>query len=182
MITAMHSHIEWSPWYSMDDAKIVSIPIEPGIYQIQTDFLIGRLRGESQIVTIGSAVPNLKTRLRNQRFGNRAKNLNRAEKWLLSYGHRLEFRYYVTKNGVEARYLEVMLLLEYEYEHWELPPGNGKLDIEIIRQQIEQKHNKKISVMIRDLLLENKSVSEISTALDVPEYIIASIIVFDGIK
>jgi len=37
-------------------------------------------------------------------------------------------------------------------------------------------------VMIRGLLLENKSVSEISTALDVPEYIIASIIVFDGIK
>lgn len=174
--------IDWSNWYAIDDAKHVNIPTEPGIYQIQTNFRIGRLRGESQIVSIGSAVPSLKTRLLDQRFGNRARYLNRAEKWLLSAGHQLEFRYSVTKNGIEARYLEAMLLLEYEYEHWELPPGNERLERGIICQQIEKKYDKETSKIIHDLLIQNKSTSEIATILDLPEYVITSMIVIDAIK
>ena len=115
MVTSAKESLSWSSWHRFDDESAkAAVPHRPGVYEVQTDFEFGRLKGNSRLVTIGSAVPSLKTRLCRQRFRDTARYLNRAEKWLIHGGHILEFRYLPTITRNEARRLEAERLIEYE--------------------------------------------------------------------
>jgi hypothetical protein len=169
MTTAVKENCSWSPWYDIDNQEAKdALPMTPGVYQVRTDFEIGRLKGSSRIVSIGSAAPSLRQGLREQRFHKTArwKYLDRAEKWLLHGGHTLEFRYLTTDDEKEARFLEDEYLLEYECEHWELPPGNERSPLPKIRKELEQKRVGKLAEgFIRDLLEQNWSPDEIARLL-----------------
>ncbi len=55
---------QWSRWFSLDDgAAKQNVPDKPGIYEVRANFEFGRLRGKSQIVSIGRAIPSLQKRL-----------------------------------------------------------------------------------------------------------------------
>jgi hypothetical protein len=159
----------WSPWYDIDDETAKdALPTTPGVYQVRTDFEIGRLRGSSRIVSIGSGAPSLRQRLREQRFHRTARwrHLNRAEKWLLHGGHALEFRYLKNDDEEGVRYLEDKHLLEYEYKHWELPPGNERSPLSKIRNEIEQKRVGRLAQeFLRDLRKECWSPDEVARLL-----------------
>jgi hypothetical protein len=174
----------WSPWYRFDDEQAkAAVPHRPGVYEVRTDFEFGRLKGSSRVVTIGSAVPSLRTRLCKQRFHNPARYLNRAEKWLVQEGHTLEFRYFAAITGEEARRFEAVRLIEYEYEHGELPPGNEDLPLSKITMDIERKHGgRPAKEILRDLLMQRRSPDEVAHLLGTTEEIIQSLIVFWGIK
>ena len=183
MVYPVSSTKDWSIWFRIDDeAAKKTVPIKPGVYEVRTNFDIGRLRGSSPLVTIGSAVTSLRKRLCDQRFGRPVRFLNRAEKWLDYEKYPLEFRYCTTTNGKEARYLEMLLLMEYENEHWELPPGNEDLPLKIIREEIKQKYGDKIEIILRDLLEKHKTADSVAVILGVPQYVISSLVVFYGIK
>jgi len=184
--TSAEENRSWSFWYHIDDEQAKdALPHRPGVYEIQTDFEIGRLRGSSRVVTIGSAGPNLWQRLRQQRFHKtaRCRYLNRAEKWLIHAGHSLEFRYLPTDTVEEARRLEAVRLIEYEYEHWELPPGNEDLPLSKITKGIEKKHGgRSAQELLRDLLKQRRSPDEVAHLLGTTKEIIHSLTVFWGIK
>jgi len=120
--------LNWSQWHPLDSESLsVPVPDSPGVYQVQTDFSFGRLKGYSSAVFIGSAMRSLKKRLLDQRIGNPKRFLSGAEKWLRNAGHPLQFRYAKTIDGLTARNLESQMLNDYDQEHWELPPGNAVL-------------------------------------------------------
>jgi len=173
----------WSAWHRFDaEVARATVPDEPGVYEVRTDFEFGRLKGNSPLVTIGSAVLSLRKRLCEQRFRNALRYLNRAEKWLVQASHTLEFRYATTASGKEARYLEALRLMEYENEHWELPPGNEALPLSVIRKQIEQKHGRLTERTLRDLLEHDQSPDKVARTLGVPPPIINNLMVYWGIK
>ena len=116
---------EWSEWYDFNSPPIV-VPDCPGVYEIQTDFEFGRLRGKSTVVYIGSAAKSLRKRLIDQRCGEPSRYLSGAEKLLCESGHSLEFCYAASSDATVARQIEAQELMRYEEEHWELPPGNSK--------------------------------------------------------
>ncbi len=125
----------------------------------------------------------LRTRLCRQRFRDTVRYLNRAEKWLVQEGHILEFRYLPTASGKEARYLEALRLMGYEYEHGELPPGNEDLPLAIIRREIEQTHHgRPAEEILKDLLRQHQSPDRVAGVLGMPEDVICSLIVFWGIQ
>ena len=167
--TAAKEDRSWSPWYDIDNEKAKdALPTTPGIYEVRTDFEIGRLRVSSRIVSIGSGAPSLRQRLREQRFHKTARwgNLDRAEKWLLHGGHALEFRYLTTDDEKEARYLEDKHLLQYECEHWELPPGNERSPLSKIKKEFEKKRVGRLAQeFIRDLLKQDWSTDEVARLL-----------------
>lgn len=127
-VQSMRKESVWSPWYRLEAEEAGrTVPDRPGVYQVRVDFTFGRLKGNSSVVSIGSAVPNLRRRLLDQRIGNPDRFLSRAEKWLRQAGHTLQFRYATTVDGPTARNLEAQMLEDYEREHWELPPSNAML-------------------------------------------------------
>jgi len=184
MVTSAKESHFWSPWYRFDDESAkAAVPHRPGVYEVRTDFEFGRLKGSSRLVTIGSAVPSLRTRLCRRRFRNTARYLNRAEKWLVQEGHILEFRYFPTTTAKEARRLEAERLIEYEYQHGELPPGNEALPLAIIIKEIEQKHGgRPAEETLRDLLRQHQSPDEVAPLLGTTKEIIHSLSIFWGIK
>ena len=120
------NEIQWSEWYSFDSEPTVA-PNSPGVYEVRTDFAFGRLRGQSPIVYIGKTARGLRRRLFNERRGDPVRYMSGAEKLLYQAGHRLEFRYAVTAGREVAEQFEAHELMKYVREHWELPPGNGKM-------------------------------------------------------
>ena len=119
------TQLDWSPEYPLRLSSQDVIPDSPGVYQVLTKTAFGRLRGSSRIVSIGSATPSLRRRLAGERMKDPKRYLSRAEKWLLDGGHELWFRFALTEAGA-ARAVETELFVEYETEHWELPPANNK--------------------------------------------------------
>ena len=107
------------------------MPDVPGIYEIRTDYEFGRLRGTSRVVWVGTAAsgrrPSLRERVVRQRIGNPDHYLSRTEKLLRQAGHNLEFRFAKASDGETAKQMESQRLMDYEEEHWELPPGNAVL-------------------------------------------------------
>lgn len=96
----------WSTWHHFNaELARTTVPDEPGVYELRTDYEIGRLKGSSPLVTIGSAARSLRKRIYEQRLLNTAKLLNRAERWLIQASHTLEFRYATTGNEEKARYV-----------------------------------------------------------------------------
>ena len=119
------TQLDWSPEYPLGLSSQGVIPNSPGVYQVLTKTAFGRLRGSSRIVSIGSARASLKKRLAGQRMRDPKRYLSRAEKWLLDAGHELWFRFALTEADA-ATAVETELFVEYETEHWELPPSNNK--------------------------------------------------------
>jgi len=80
-----------------------------------------------------------------------------------------------------ARHLEAVELIRYEYEHWELPPGNGNLPLSKITNHIQTSHSERAAQeVIKNLLRQHRSPDEIATLLNMPREIIYSLIVYWG--
>ena len=127
--TSMHE-FHWSEWYPLSlvlVARDEDVPDEPGVYEIKTDYEFGRLRGKSHVVYVGSTVKSLKGRLVHQRIKDPKENLSRTEQLLREAGHALELRFAVASDGKIAKHMEAQRLMDYEKEHWELPPANALL-------------------------------------------------------
>jgi excinuclease UvrABC nuclease subunit len=120
--------LKWSEWRELTKGSLESVPESPGIYEIRTDYDFGRLKDKSNIVYVGRTGQgrNLKKRL-SARVNNPGKFLSRAERFLLSEGHFLEFRFAVAECQEDAKRMEAERLAEYDREYWELPPGNSAL-------------------------------------------------------
>jgi hypothetical protein len=85
---------------------------------------------------------------------------------VITQGHILEFRYLRTDDEKEARYLEDKHLLQYECEHWELPPGNEHSPLSEIKKDFEQKRVGRLAQeFLRDLLKQGWSPNEVARLL-----------------
>ena len=171
--------IKWSPWYRLDD-KVAkqNIPNKPGIYEIRTEYEFGRLRGKSNILSIGRAIPSLRNRLGQGRLANLVRNLDRPEKWLFSAKQMIWFRYLVTHSDKEAEWLEALRQWEYEHEHWELPPGNDRLEKAAVFRKIEEQYGPLNQRTLMALLKEHKSTEEVANLLGIPRVIVDNLKVY----
>ena len=116
--------LSWSEWYRLTPPVVDElVPDFPGIYEIGTDREFGRLKGTSKIVYIGSAARNTPS-LRRRLLG-RISNGSLAEKRLWQHRCNLQFRFATVSDGETAERMEAERLIDYERQHWELPPGNG---------------------------------------------------------
>lgn len=170
----------WSVWYRFDDHIILAkLPNKPGVYEVRTDFNINRLNGSSPIVTIGRA-KDLKERRYKQKAGDTTRYLNRAEKWLLNSKHALEFRYFICNSFEEAKFVEVVRQLEYESQHWELPPGNDRLELAPLKSRINELLGISIEQMVEKLTHKKIEVSRITETLSISPVIINNLMVYFG--
>ena len=180
MTNGCDNKLDWSEWYRFnDEEKLATLPINPGIYEVRTDFKIGRLRGNSPIVTIGRA-KNIQERRGKQKAGDIIRYLNRAEKWLFKANHELEFRYCICATFDDASYMEAIRQLEYESEHWELPPGNDRLELSPLRKRIDKLFGITAEQMVKDLLQKNRDIADVAAKLDISPAIINNLIVYWG--
>jgi hypothetical protein len=179
MNTMSFGNYQWSAWCGLDNeiAK-QSVPDKPGIYEIRTDFEFGRLKGSSQILSIGRAVPSLQKRLSKGRFSDLIKDLDRPEKWLFNANRILEFHYIVTTSGEEAKWLEALRQWEYENEHWELPPGNDRLEKAAIFRRIEQQYGRFNESKLKALLQQHQTTEKVASFLGIPYVIIDNLKVY----
>ncbi|MFC2039856.1 hypothetical protein ACFLTW_01600 [Chloroflexota bacterium] len=179
MTDEISSQYIWSDWYCYnDETMLVNLPDNSGIYEVRTDFEIGRLQGSSSIVTIGRA-KNLKER-RCQKVADPIRYLNRAEKWLLQYSHVLEFHYCVCSNFEEAKYKEVIRQLEYEGQHWELPPGNDRLETTPLNKIILDIFGMSKEKLAEELFHGRLEAIQVAKCLQVPMDIINNFVVYWG--
>ena len=176
----MSGKYNWSQWYPFNDEKILkSLPNEPGIYEVRTDFEIDRLCGSSPLVTIGRA-KNIAERLGKQKADDIIRYLNRPEKWLFKNKHKLEFRYCICGSFEEAKYLEGIRQLEYESRHWELPPGNDRLEIGPLKSRIEELFECTAEQMV-DYVLEGKlAVTQVISELHISLPMLYALIIYWG--
>ena len=173
----------WSAWHPFDaEVAHTSVPDQAGIYEVRADCQFGRLKGSSPLVSIGSAQESLRKRLCEQRIGDPIRYHNRAEKWLTEAGHELQFRYITTDSGEEARYWEAIRLMEYENEHWELPPGNGVLPLSVISKHIQKKYGRLTHKILKHLLEHYQSLDEVARILNVPPKVVSNLMVYWGVR
>lgn len=175
-----YGEYDWSKWYPFNDGKILaSLPNKPGIYEVRTDFEIGRLCGSSSLVTIGRA-KNIAERRGKQKAGDIIRYLNRPEKWLFKNKHELEFRYCICDSFEEAKYLEGIRQLEYESQHWELPPGNDRLEISPLKSRIEELFGCTAEQMVNDVLQGKLNVTQVTSKLHISQTILNTLIIYWG--
>jgi len=93
-------------------------------------------------------------------------------------GLHLEFRYKTTGSAEEAEYQEALQLFEYEHDHWELPPGNDRLDRRPIISRIEVRRNPFNEQALRELCEQYKSPEGVAHSLDVPVVVIENFITY----
>lgn len=182
MTNESNEKYRWSDWYRFNDEKILAtLPNEPGVYEVRTDFEIGRLRGSSSLITIGRA-KQLKERRDKQKVGDTTRYLNRAEKWLHRANHTLEFRYCVCSSFEETKYMEAIRQLEYESQHWELPPGNDRLELAPVKKRIKESLGISVEQMVGDLLQGKRDIESLAAETDVSPSIINNLLVYFGNK
>jgi hypothetical protein len=170
----------WSGWYDWDDKKVLEkLKNQAGIYEVQTDIEFGRLRGCTRTVTIGRTKKLYQRRV-TQKAKNPGRNSNRAEKWLVIAGHKLKFRYCIC-NSPDDELLEAIGLWEFENKHWELPPGNNRLEKAPIRKLIESVFQGGVPELVKNLDNEEMTTAEVAKILDLPEAIITNIRVYKEI-
>ena len=117
---------------------------------------------------------------REQKAGNPKRYLNRAEKWLYKHNHILKFRYCVCRDFEDAKFLEAISLWEYENRHWELPPGNDRLEKPPIIERIKEYFNS-VEQLLQQLD-KGLSHSEVASKLRVSTAIIENLVVYFGEK
>jgi len=112
-------------WYKLIDIRkgVVDVPVAPTVYVIRFNRKFGRLKGESDILYIGSTSDLHHRIVENYLRGRGGKTVKRIRKYLLNKGYLevAEVSWIVTENHEE---LENRLLKEYEEYHHELPPWN----------------------------------------------------------
>jgi len=168
---------QWTGWLPLNEENVSLVPEKQGIYEIRTDYEIKRLRGESRIVSIGRAVPNLKTRL-SSRIYNPYRFMNRCEKWLIRGNHKLEFHYIVTGDSEDAKWLEALEHWKYENKHWELPPGNDRLEKAPIFKKIEGVIGKVDREQFKKLFTKYPTAEGVASYLGVPRIVVENLKVY----
>jgi hypothetical protein len=170
-------NIQWSDWFSLNEETVALVPEKQGIYEIRTEYEINRLRGKSRIVSIGRAIPNLKSRL-SGRIYNPARYMNRCEKWLISNNHKLEFHYQVAANSEDAKWLEAIRHWEYENEYWELPPGNDRLEKAPIMKKLKSVLGEVDGIRLKNLLEKHRTIEGVARYLGVSPVIVENLRVY----
>jgi hypothetical protein len=128
----LHSH----RWPAVLDERS-QVNAEPAVYALLHQRPFGRLQGECSILYIGSTGQlggmSDSCRLRIYRYPNgpHATELRRRVQLLVDAGGEvtLRWRHYASK--ADASEAEGLLLREYESEHGELPPFNGRKEREL---------------------------------------------------
>ncbi len=116
--------LSWSEWYRLTPSVVDElVPDLPGKNEIMTDHEFGRLKGTTEIVYIGSAARN--TASLKRRLLGRIRNASLAEKRLRQHGYNLRFRFATVRDGETAERMEAERLIDYERQHWALPPGDA---------------------------------------------------------
>ena len=118
--------VHWSNWYPLDGDSIRGFcPQTAGVYKIrQKEGDFGRLNGSSDTLYIGKSDADLMTELlRLIRIGPGDHSASyRILPVILKLGRHLEFSF--VKVSPPTGETEDQLLLEYEKEHFEVPPLN----------------------------------------------------------
>ncbi len=68
--------------------------------------------------------------------------------------------------------MEALRQWEYENEHWELPPGNDRLEKAAIFKRIEQKYGRFNKRTLRVLFEQHQTTDKIASVLSIPRVII----------
>jgi len=117
------SYGNFSEWHLLNDKAIQNAPSKKGTYVIRKagGERFGRLRGESDIMYIGSTTRRLKKRLQQYLRPGPTQWTNQRIYKLLTKGYKLEFAWCLND---EPKILEHNLLRQYISEHDEFPPMN----------------------------------------------------------
>ena len=115
-------------WYKLTDIRLGEItpPSEPGTYVLRLNRSFGRLRGQSDILYIGSTSNIYHRIIENYLEGRGGKTTQRIRYYIFDreYLELIEISWVTTDN---PKQLEEELLKKYEEEHHELPPWNRAL-------------------------------------------------------
>ncbi len=112
-------------WYKLTDIRSGKIvpPSKPGVYVLRLEHSFGRLKGESDILYIGST-DNIQHRIIENYLGGRGgKTTQRIYYYIFrrKYLESIEISWVISNC---PKQLEKELLKKYEEEHHELPPWN----------------------------------------------------------
>ena len=110
-------------WMPLDEQMIKSLPPEHGVYVMRLNRVFGRLKGESDILYVGST-DDLHQRIVNNYWrGRGGETTKRIRNYLFSknYLSQVEVSWVVCQS---PKNLEAKILERYENEHHELPPWN----------------------------------------------------------
>ena len=118
---------KWSKWHPLLCETLKDeVPEVPGIYEIRISRTFERLSGTTDVVNIGVAAENLRTRVWDQKACKRSRYLPGALKWLEAEGIDFQARWFPVHTPEQARNAEAQRLSEFIAIHWELPPGNAQ--------------------------------------------------------
>ena len=118
-------------WDSALDQRDAIEPL-PAVYALLHQAPFGRLRGESNILYIGSTGQlggrSDRCRLRIYRYPNgaHANALRARTQQLVDFGVEVTLRWHYLQTRTEARAMESRILQEYLQEYCELPPFNSR--------------------------------------------------------
>jgi hypothetical protein len=104
--------------------------------------------------------------------------MNRCEKWLICNNHKFEFHYHVAANSEDAKWLEALRHWEYENEHWELPPGNDRLEKAPITKKLRSMVGEINRSKLRNLLADHRTTEGAARYLGAPPVIIENLRVY----
>lgn len=122
---------EMRVWPAVLDERL-SVLSQPAVYALLHQEPFGRLSGTSRILYIGSTGqlggPSESCRLRIYRYPNgpQAAELRRRVQILIERGIEITLHWKYFSSKEEALSVESRLLRDYEQEHHELPPFNGR--------------------------------------------------------
>ncbi len=78
--------------------------------------------------------------------------------------------------------MEAIRQLEYESQHWELPPGNDRLELAPVKKRITESLGISVEQMVGDLLQGKRDIEDLATQTDVSPSIISNLLVYFGNK
>jgi len=125
-----HSLLQYGfkDWYKLVDVMLgkAVLPSTSGVYVLRLKHHFGRLRGESDILYIGSTNDIQHRIIENFLKGKGGETTQRIHDYLFSKGYLESVEIsWVIRDDYED--LEKKLLKEYEDQHHELPPWNRAL-------------------------------------------------------
>ncbi len=115
-------------WYRLRDISSGEItpPSESGVYVLRLNRSFGRLKGESDILYIGSTSDIYQRIVENYLEGRGGKTTQRIRYYIFDREY-LELIEISWVTSINPKQLEEELLKKYEEEHHELPPWNRTL-------------------------------------------------------
>ena len=125
----VHGFGQWLPFGVLTKREmLLHVPTDIGVYAIRHHLPYPRMRGESDILYVGSATnrQGLRMRLRQYFRPGPTQRTNKRLRELVGESADYQVAFVVTRSGAEARSLEAELLERYEADHGELPPQNRR--------------------------------------------------------